>query len=350
MKILQVNTESTWRGGERQTLYTLQGLRERGVDADLLALSGSRMHQQAETNGFRVIPVTGHLDLLNKARSLKGRYTCIHAQSGKAHTQMVLTKPFHQLPVIYTRRVDFPPAGWVTRLKYRYTDEVVAISAKISEILQGSGMWNSAEVISSAVKDRELDVARALKVKRGICSNNDEVKVVGLISAVEPHKGPEVALKMARELRNQRSDFVVMHFGHGALFEEFSRKVESETLDPYYFLMGHYDNVEDFFSLFDVFVMTSKEEGLGSSVLDAFNYEVPVVSTAAGGLSALVNGRGEICPVDDYQCLALALDRALSLGDEIVDKMQVAKEYSDFNCSIGSMVDHYLPIYERFCK
>jgi len=350
VKILQVNTESTWRGGERQTLYTLQGLRERGIEVDLMALSGSKMHQQAIASGFCVIPVMGHLDLLSRTRQLKGRYTCVHAQSGKAHTQMVVTKPFHQLPVVYTRRVDFSPSGWLTRLKYRHTNEVVAISKKISEILRDSGMWLDAEVISSAVKDRVLEAERGLKVKREVCGNYGEGKIVGLISALEPHKGPEIALKMAKELRNKRKDFVVMHFGQGALFKEISAKIESEGLAPYYFLMGHYDNVEDFFLLFDAFVMTSKEEGLGSSVLDAFNYRVPVVSTVAGGLSELVNGRGETCPIDDYQCLAQGLDQILNLGNEIVDSVKVAKEYADSNCSIGSMVDRYLSIYERVCK
>ena len=132
MRILQVNTESTWRGGERQTLYTLIGLVEKGIEVELMALSGSIMQRRAEENGIIVIPVTGMVDVARKIFALRHRYTCIHAQSAKAHTQMVVTKLLHGLPVLYTRRVDFVPSGWATRLKYRTTDQVISISQKIS--------------------------------------------------------------------------------------------------------------------------------------------------------------------------------------------------------------------------
>jgi len=50
------------------------------------------------------------------------------------------------------------------------------------------------------------------------------------------------------------------------------------------FLLGFADNVEDFFSLFDVFVMTSKEEGLGSSVTGFICEQSAGSATNAGGL------------------------------------------------------------------
>ena len=37
--------------------------------------------------------------------------------------------------------------------------------------------------------------------------------------------------------------------------------------------------------------MPSKTEGLGTSIIDAFNAEVPVVSTNAGGISELVENK-----------------------------------------------------------
>ena len=63
-----------------------------------------------------------------------------------------------------------------------------------------------------------------------------------------------------------------------------------------YRLMGFVQDVIPWFGVFDLFAMSSREEGLGSSVLDAFLYGVPVASTDAGGLRECVEGHGLVSP------------------------------------------------------
>ena len=86
MRVLQVNTEKTWRGGERQTLYTIESLISQGVDCQLMALKNSLMHQKAEVLGIHIIAVESMSDTLKKLSNLKGDFDFIHAQSGKSHT------------------------------------------------------------------------------------------------------------------------------------------------------------------------------------------------------------------------------------------------------------------------
>ena len=344
MKILQVNTEKTWRGGERQTLYTVESLISQGVDCQLMALKGSLMYKRAVAMGISIIAIESMTDALKKLSNLKGRFDCVHAQTGKAHTQCVLTKIFHQTPVVYTRRVDFIPSGFSTRLKYKFTNKVVSISPAISSILNQSGMCSDSLIISSAVKGRNLDIERALKLKKSL-GIQDSTKIIGLISALEPHKDPVAALKTIHELQKVRQDFVVLHFGDGALFDQVSGMIKDLSLDRLYFQMGHHENVEDYFSIMDVFLMTSKEEGLGSSVLDAFNYEVSVVSTNAGGLNDLVKDRGFVCDIGDTQCLSQGLSLALDSSKESIAHKISAKEYCDNEMGVDLMAGKYIDLY-----
>ena len=344
MKILQVNTEKTWRGGERQTLYTLESLISQGVDCQLMALKGSLMYKRAVAMGISIIAIESMTDALKKLSNLKGRFDCVHAQTGKAHTQCVLTKIFHQTPVVYTRRVDFIPSGFSTRLKYKFTNKVVSISPAISSILNQSGMCSDSLIISSAVKGRNLDIERALKLKKSL-GIQDSTKIIGLISALEPHKDPVAALKTIHELQKVRQDFVVLHFGDGALFDQVSDTIKELSIDQLYFQMGHHENVEDYFSIMDVFLMTSKEEGLGSSVLDAFNYEVSVVSTNAGGLNDLVKDRGFVCDIGDTQCLSQGLSLALDSSNESIAHKISAKEYCDNEMGVDLMAGKYIDLY-----
>ncbi len=346
MRILQVNTERTWRGGERQTLYTLESLIAQGVDCQLMTLQGSLMHERAVAMGVGIIAVESMADALKKLSNLKGEFDCIHAQTGKSHTQCILTKLFHKTPVVYTRRVDFIPTGFVTRLKYRFTDKVVSISNAISSILDNSGMYHNSPIISSAVKGKELDIKRVIELKESL-SIQDGVKIIGLISALEPHKDPMTALKTIYELQKVRQDFAVLHFGNGVMYDEISQTIQELKLDQLYFQMGHHENVEDYFSMMDVFLMTSKEEGLGSSVLDAFNYEVSVVSTNAGGLKDLVQDRGFLCNIGDTQCLSRGLSLAIDSSKESTMHKIKAKEYCDNEMGIDLMASKYIALYQE---
>ena len=346
MRVLQVNTEKTWRGGERQTLYTIESLISQGIDCQLMTLKGSLMHQRAAAMGISVIAVKSMADALKKLSNLKGKFDCIHAQTGKAHTQCILTKVFHQIPVIYTRRVDFVPSGFSTRLKYKFTDKVVSISNVISLILEKSGMYADSPIISSAVKNKNLDIERALKLKRSL-GVKDGVKIIGLVSALESHKDPITALKTIHELQKTRQDFSVLHFGDGVLFDQISDMIKELDLARFYFQMGYQENVEDYFSIMDVFLMTSKEEGLGSSVLDAFNYEVGVVSTNAGGLNDLVKDRGFLCNIGDIQCLSHNLNLALESSKELDKYKMSAKQYCDNEMGVELMASKYINLYQE---
>ena len=54
MKILHLNTEKTWRGGEQQTLYLLQVLQDRGIFCHLVCQPDSPMAQKAGEAGLFV--------------------------------------------------------------------------------------------------------------------------------------------------------------------------------------------------------------------------------------------------------------------------------------------------------
>ncbi len=64
---------------------------------------------------------------------------------------------------------------------------------------------------------------------------------------------------------------------------------------------------------FDLFVMSSVTEGLGTSLLDAMACARPIVATRAGGIPEIVEDgvNGLLVPVRDHHALAEAIVRAL---------------------------------------
>ena len=347
MKILQVNTEKTWRGGERQTYYNIQGFLQQGHEVELLCRKDFPLHQKAKELDINIHPVSNGLQailyLIKHARYVD----VVHAQTASGQMYGVISSLFHKTPVVYTRRVDFVPSGFFTKLKYNRTDKLIAISKAIKNILQDFGQEN-VSVIPDIAVSKELNKDRATKLIHFRGWHNK--KIIASISALVPHKDPLTMVKAIYHLSQMRDDFMFLHFGEGDLQHEVEREIADLNVSRWYHLMGHVDNVEDFFSIFDVFVMSSEEEGLGSSVLDAFQYKVPVVSTNAGGLQEVVENNGLLCDIKDAKALALSINEILNDTNLKTAVTENAYDAVHDKYSLKIITDQYLQIFAELKK
>ncbi|HEY0272945.1 MAG TPA: glycosyltransferase family 4 protein, partial [Chitinophaga sp.] len=270
----------------------------------------------------------------------------LHVQTSHVLTYAILAKPFLRAKIIFTRRVDFAPHGRLTRLKYRLTDKVVAISTAIQRVLENFGV-EDVTVIPSAIVKKELNPTRAAHLLNGL-SLAPGTKLLGTTAALVDHKDPLTMVDAVAELAAVRRDFVFLHFGKGELETPVRERIASLGLQAHYKLMGFRENIEDIFSLLDVFVMSSEQEGLGSSVLDAILYKVPVVATNAGGLPDLLeNGRGIMCPIKSPAALAQGIATLLDQPRLREEQVRKAYQYACEQHDLQYLTDKYLGIMYR---
>lgn len=347
MRILQINTEKTWRGGERQTFYTLRGLAEAGLRVELLCRAGAPLAERAAALPVRVHCVPGQLGALAFLAGCRGRYDVLHAQTAKGQSLAAFSKPAHRTPLVYTRRVDFRPSGLAARVKYRLTDRTVAISQAIADILADFGLPD-VQVIPSAVLPTPAGIAPTeLEARTRAELGLGERRIIGTIAALVRHKDPLTMVEaVARLLEARGDDFAFLHFGDGPLLEQAKARAETLGLAGTYHFMGFSPAAIDYLRIFRVFVMSSSEEGLGSTVLDAFLEGVPVASTEAGGLKELVSGRGLLTPVGDAGALATAMSRLLDETGLRADLTARARAYVTARHDLGRLCAEYVGLYE----
>ncbi len=325
IKILELNFERSWRGGEKQTLFNMAGFRNSGHDVALLCRKGSPLEEKAKESGFETFGFsnifTAFFFMLFKCR----RYHMFHAQSSHILTYAVLSKRFHQANIIFTRRIFKTPKGRFTKWKYKKTERLVAISPAIKKVME-EFTGKDVSLISDVVEERQLDVQRA----KDLISNlniADSNFIIGTTAALTTEKAPLIMVEAIHDLWNKRKDFVFLHFGIGSMQDEIEALIKKYELEKVYYLMGFIDNVEDIFLNLKIFAMSSELEGLGSSVLDAFVYKVPVVSTNAGGLADLLeNGRGILCEKNNPGMLAEGIDKMLS--DSMLRENVIGQAYA----------------------
>jgi len=151
MKILHINTERTWRGGEQQTLYLLQGLNQRQIACHLVCQPDSPMAARALEAGVEVFPVAmhGEADLLAGFRIRQlvktHHYDMIHSHTSHAHALAYMGSVGCKTCRLVTRRVDFTIFRCrflkLNSIKYRFmADYYVAISQKIKEVMVADGI------------------------------------------------------------------------------------------------------------------------------------------------------------------------------------------------------------------
>ena len=187
------------------------------------------------------------------------------------------------------RRVDFHMRGnSFSRWKYRQVDCFIAASDAIRQMLVADGIPPS-----SVVTIHEgIDVERVMSTAPAAIHQElwlpTNAPIVGNVGALVPHKGQrylvEAASLVLREVPDAR--FVVL--GEGELRAALERQVAEAHLEKHVFLPGFRADVLAMHRAFDLFVMPSVTEGLGTSVLDAMAASKAVVATRAGGLPEVV--------------------------------------------------------------
>jgi glycosyltransferase involved in cell wall biosynthesis len=343
LRILEINTEKTWRGGERQTFFALKGFSALGCSIELLARRNYPLLTKATYEGFTCHAVNSHWGVIPFLLRSRNRYDIVHVQTANLLTFAILTKPFHKSKVVYTRRLDFVPTGWLTRWKYNQADMIVAISTPIKNILEKFGVRKLA-LIPECIEEKKLNKERAKQLLINLKLTNQ--KIIGTTAALFQHKDPKTMINAIEELSKTQQNFVLLHFGDGVLKSEVERLIREKSLNAQYLLMGFQQDVEDFFSIFDVFVMSSEEEGLGSSVLDAFVYKVPVVSTNAGGLAEILQNRGILVNVKDHKALAEALANVLNKPENQRQNVENAYEYVSKQLTLKNIHSEYLVLFK----
>lgn len=321
---LHVDTARTWRGGQNQVLLTVNGLRALGQRAALVAHPDGELRRRA-SEGLELVPLAPRTEVdlgagWRFARVLKRlQPDVIHAHDphgvAMASVALSLGGAAHGPALVAARRVDFHLKGnSFSRWKYRQVDCYIAASDAIHQILLADGV----------PPERVVTVHEGIDVEHVIATPRVNVHeafwlphhapVVGNVAALVPHKGQRYLIDAAHLVVKQIPDARFVILGEGELREHLEHLVRERALEKHVLLPGFRTDVLGCIKGFDVFVMSSVTEGLGTSLLDAMACERPIVATRAGGIPEIVEDEvtGLLVPPRDPRALADAIVRAIN--------------------------------------
>jgi glycosyltransferase involved in cell wall biosynthesis len=142
---------------------------------------------------------------------------------------------------------------------------------------------------------------------------------------------------------------IFVHWGaEGAASEAARLAIRELGLEGRYRLLGFEVGVEQLFAALTVFVMASRHEALGSSVLDAMAQSIPVVATHAGGLKELLaHERGLLSAPGDADGLAAHIVELLRQPELRLTMAKRALHEVQTRYGVQAMVEQYESLYLR---
>lgn len=325
---LHIDTARTWRGGQNQVLVTAMGLRALGHRTMIVAHSEGVLKERA-AEGLDVLELTprSEMDLgaaWRLSRLLKQlRPEIVHAHDPHAVAMSALalsmstqpTKP----PLIASRRVDFHVRGnTLSRWKYRQVDCFICASEAIRKMLVADGIPDQRTVtVHEGIDVERVRAAPPAKLHEEFWLPH-EAPLVGNVAALVPHKGQRHLVDAAALVLRQVPDARFIIAGEGELRPQLERQIKEHRLEKHVFLAGFRPDVLSLHKSFDVFVLSSTTEGLGTSLLDAMACGKPIVATTAGGIPEVVehDATGLLVPPRDAGHLAQALVALLKDPDK----------------------------------
>ncbi len=310
--IAHINLAKGFRGGERQTALLIRHLKIAHPELRQVLICHRKSELPAYLDGvpdLDIVPVSGALG--GHFKTSVRAADIFQAHEARACHWAAIHRMIFGTPFAVCRRVPQPIRNnMFNRFVYRSAAAVVSVSRAIRESVIrsfGRDMNFSGRifVIRDAMTHTEADPARVQEIRKGYEGH----PVFGHIGAyVDRHKGQRILIAAAREFLKAHPEVRFVFLGAGA--DEATLRAETADV-PQIEWAGFKKDVANYIECMDYFVFPSRNEGLGSVLLDVMDHGVPVIASDADGIPEVVipEKTGLLFPNGDSTALLSAMER-----------------------------------------
>jgi glycosyltransferase involved in cell wall biosynthesis len=397
--VVHIITKLELGGAQQNTLFTLSHLDRGRFVPYLIAGRGGLLDEEARcSDGLRttwvpslireIRPVRDLWALLALRRQLirirreAGPVMIVHTHSSKAgivgrwaarlagaaaiiHTYHGFG--FHNEQPRWVRRVFI----WLEQLTSMVTDGVIVVSKANQRLGEALGLFGPPgtkgvdgrppsilirsgidfSTFQSVESDRGADAARRRIELRTALGVATEAPVVLTVACLKPQKAPRDIIAVAGRVLCREPDAYFLIAGDGELRPELEALIRADGLQERVMLLGWRRDISRLLRAADLFLLTSRWEGLPRAILEALLAGLPVVATAVDGVTDVVHDgvNGYVVPVGDTKLMADRLVEILQ-SPELRRKMSVAASALPAEFEIHAMVRRQETLYTNVLR
>jgi len=312
LRSLHLDAGRAWRGGQRQVLLLARELRHRGHEPLVVGVANSPLVERAHTAGLATAAVQMRNDWdlrsAKRIRSLVRTWNpdVVHAHDARSHAIALLALTGRRMPpLVVTRRVTFTPRS--VRLKYGpRVSRFIAISNAVRDAMMHAGIAGARiSVVESGVPTPVVTHRRDWRAELGWPA---DTVLVGVVGAMTQEKGLDDLHHIIANLSPATAKRTrIIFLGGAPLGRGAIGAVET-------FRAGFVTEIYDAMAGLDILWHPARDEGLGTSLIDAIALGVPPIAFEIGGIPEIVEDRvqGLLVPAGDIRGFAAAHEGLMS--------------------------------------
>lgn len=282
------------------------------------------------------------------------RINIVHSRNLKAYLACFWAAKAARVKLLHSehgRDYPFSSIGMLQQRLYTiFTDKVVALSSDLKRSL----------VRYIGISPRKIRVIiNGVDTKRFAPGSNEALRselnipnsaiVIGSVGRLVAVKNFGELIRGFHLLAKNWNNIYLVIVGDGVERHFLDCLILELGLQKKVFLLGERDDVNKVYGIFDIFALTSLNEGLSNTLLEAMASGKPVVASDVGGNSEIVveDSGGMLYESGNVEQLVRGLDNLVNSSLERAYKGNLARQYSVNNYSFSSMIMKYEAIYSE---
>jgi len=372
-KILHIITLSNWGGAQRICFDLVTNLDKEKFQVEVAVRPGGILVDKLKEKGIPVHQVDSlkrEISPLNDLKALfslyrlirKGKYDIVHCHSTKAG---ILGRIAAKLAGV--KKIYFTAHGWgfYNQEEYGWAQKLIIFLEKISAKCSTKIICVSEQGKKDGVKRKIAKENKFLVTKNGICwkekITKEEAKkkmnaktneiVTGMVGRLAYQKDPLMFLEVGKEIIKKFPKTKFILIGDGPLMKECKDFVKENELEKTVFLLGEKPPGEtrELLTGLDIFVLTSKFEGLPLTVVEAMFAGLPIIATNVGGISEVVKNEvgGFLINPPSREKLIEKISYLIKNPLERRKMGQKNRKFAKENLTLEKMVEEYENLYSQ---
>ena len=368
VKVLHLIASPVLGGAERVVLTLAKGLEKDKFNLLLGVFIDQRVEsnpfwQEAEKFGLPVHPIPfrtpydmKQLFELHKLFSTF-RPHIVHTHGYKSNWLGIVMAKRFGIPIISTLHGWFHQNNIKTRIiakidqcLFKWFDLVIPVSDKLRLFLAERGVAEKKMVTIRNVPPvrKEQGGGNSYQIRKEL-QIPESSKIVGFVGRLEPVKGCALFLEAASIVCKSEPGVSFIVVGEGSERDALEAQVRKVGLNDRVYFCGFREDLMNIYASLDLYVLSSYNEGIPLTLLEAMAHRVPVVATAVGGVTEIIKDpiNGVIVQPGDPQALADKIKESLADEQETQTRVDQAFNTIKADYNVDRWVQKFQDLYEK---
>jgi L-malate glycosyltransferase len=229
-------------------------------------------------------------------------------------------------------------------------DHYFAISDRFAKMMVGFGVQHNK--ITTILNGIDFDKKSTNKISYEDLKLNPQDFVILMVARFDPVKRHELAILAMEKVLRKYPSAKLLFVGDGPSREPMEALVKKMNLTESVLFLGHRENIEAFYKLCDITLLTSKTESFPLVLLESSKEKTTVITTDVGGVKDMIPDQsyGFVLSDDKVVDISNAIMAAIKLKED--GKLKAMGEkfytYTSQNFSIQSTADSIYQTYKKF--